>query len=37
MSDREDHLVGEFPILPKQERAQQKENRYLKVDMLCLL
>ena len=30
MSDREDHLVGEFPILPKQERAQQKRESLLK-------
>jgi TetR/AcrR family transcriptional regulator, mexJK operon transcriptional repressor len=30
MSDREDQLVGEFPILPKQERAQQKREFLLK-------
>lgn len=30
MSDREDHLVGEFPLLPKQERAQQKRKSLLK-------
>lgn len=29
MSDREDHLVGSFPFLPKQERAQQKRNALL--------
>ena len=26
MPDREDKLVGEFPFVPKQERAQQKRN-----------
>lgn len=26
MPDREDNLVGEFPYVPKQERAQQKRN-----------
>lgn len=26
MSEREDTLIGEFPIIPKQERAQQKRN-----------
>ncbi|SDM37880.1 TetR/AcrR family transcriptional regulator [Bacillus sp. OK048] len=30
MSDRKDHLVGEFPLLPKQERAQQKRKSLLK-------
>jgi TetR/AcrR family transcriptional regulator, mexJK operon transcriptional repressor len=30
MSDREDHLVGKFPLLPKQERAQQKRDTLLK-------
>jgi TetR/AcrR family transcriptional regulator, mexJK operon transcriptional repressor len=29
MSEREDLLVGEFPIVPKQERAQQKRNAVL--------
>lgn len=29
MSDREDLLVGEFPFVPKQERAQQKRNALL--------
>lgn len=29
MSDREDLLVGEFPYVPKQERAQQKRNALL--------
>lgn len=29
MTEREDLLVGEFPILPKQERAQQKRNALL--------
>ncbi|WP_026575334.1 TetR/AcrR family transcriptional regulator [Bacillus sp. UNC438CL73TsuS30] len=29
MSDREDQLVGDFPLVPKQERAQQKRNALL--------
>ncbi|MDR7000942.1 TetR/AcrR family transcriptional regulator [Neobacillus niacini] len=29
MSDREDQLVGDFPFIPKQERAQQKRNALL--------
>ncbi|CAH2717304.1 hypothetical protein BACCIP111895_04496 [Neobacillus rhizosphaerae] len=29
MSDREDILVGDFPFVPKQERAQQKRNALL--------
>jgi TetR/AcrR family transcriptional repressor of mexJK operon len=29
MSDREDFLVGAFPFIPKQERAQQKRNALL--------
>ena len=29
MSDREDQLVGDFPFVPKQERAQQKRNALL--------
>lgn len=29
MSDQEDLLVGEFPFVPKQERAQQKRNSLL--------
>ncbi|OIK09719.1 TetR family transcriptional regulator [Bacillus sp. MUM 116] len=29
MSDREDQLAGEFPFVPKQERAQQKRNALL--------
>ncbi|MBS4211358.1 MULTISPECIES: TetR/AcrR family transcriptional regulator [Neobacillus] len=29
MTEREDLLVGEYPILPKQERAQQKRNALL--------
>jgi TetR/AcrR family transcriptional regulator, mexJK operon transcriptional repressor len=30
MSDREDQLVGEFPLIPKQERAQIKRDLLLK-------
>jgi len=30
MSDREDQLVGEFPLIPKQERAQLKRDLLLK-------
>jgi TetR/AcrR family transcriptional regulator, mexJK operon transcriptional repressor len=30
MSDREDQLVGEFPLIPKQERAQKKRDLLLK-------
>ncbi|WP_045515724.1 TetR/AcrR family transcriptional regulator [Neobacillus niacini] len=30
MSDREEHLVGEFPLIPKQERAQLKRDLLLK-------
>ncbi|MBL4952975.1 TetR/AcrR family transcriptional regulator [Neobacillus sp. OS1-32] len=29
MSDREDQLVGEFPFIPRQERAQQKRKALL--------
>ncbi|MDQ1146257.1 TetR/AcrR family transcriptional repressor of mexJK operon [Bacillus sp. SORGH_AS 510] len=29
MSEREDTLIGEFPIIPKQERAQQKRKALL--------
>ncbi|MCM3569566.1 TetR/AcrR family transcriptional regulator [Neobacillus mesonae] len=29
MSEREDQLVGEFPFIPRQERAQQKRNALL--------
>ncbi|MEH7155147.1 TetR/AcrR family transcriptional regulator [Neobacillus drentensis] len=29
MSDRDDQLIGEFPFIPKQERAQQKRNALL--------
>jgi TetR/AcrR family transcriptional regulator, mexJK operon transcriptional repressor len=30
MSDREDQLVGEFPLIPKQERAQKKRDLLVK-------
>ncbi|MDV2687606.1 helix-turn-helix domain-containing protein, partial [Alkalihalophilus lindianensis] len=29
MSEREDRLAGEFPFIPRQERAQQKRNALL--------